>query len=73
MQIVPLGEGFMTGCFLGAPAGVCKESIQSRLSEFKIDAKYKEAWKAGLQLLGKPLSARLTSRADIQFLDVYFQ
>ena len=59
--------------FSGRPTVSNKDAIQTNLSEFKVEAQFQEAWATGLQLLGKPLSARLTSRANIQFLDIYFQ
>ena len=49
--------------------------MQAVLSEFSIGDgdEWAEAWEYGLQLLGRPLTARLTSYADSQFLDIYYQ
>ena len=62
VAMLPLSKSltlFINSCYLGTSTTACKESIQSKLSEFEVDAKYKDAWEVGLQLLGKPLTARL--------------
>ena len=50
-----------------------KEAVQTVMSEFPVDAKYAEIWEYGLELLGRPLTARLTSYPNSQYLDIYFQ
>ena len=50
-----------------------KEAVQTVIQDFAVDNKYAEIWEYGLQLLGKPLTARLTSYANAQYLDIYYQ
>ena len=57
---------------LGEPAAACREAIQTKISEFRIEARFEKTWQLVLEMLGKPISARLTSQADLQFLDIYY-
>ena len=58
---------------LGAHTPSAKEHIQTSTANFPIEEKYQDAWDYGLQLLGRPLTARLTSYSNCQYLDVYYQ
>ena len=49
------------------------QAVQTEIRDFVVDPIYKETWQAGLELLGKPLTARLTTFSQKQFLDVYYQ
>ena len=59
--------------FVGQHEATPKEHIQTTTSEFPVDPKYQSAWNYGLELLGRPLSARLTSYSNAQYLDIYYQ
>ena len=48
------------------------QAIQTTVVEFPVHVTQKDAWEAGNQLLGKPVTARLTSYSQMQFLDVYY-
>ena len=49
------------------------QAYQTEISHFAVDATIMPAWTTGLELLGRPLSARLTSFAKQHYLDIYFQ
>ena len=48
-------------------------AYQTEVSHFAIDAQFMPAWTVGLELLGRPMTARLTSFEKKQFLDLYYQ
>ena len=43
------------------------------MTEFLVGEEHTEAWDYGLQMLGRPLTARLTSYANAQYMDIYYQ
>ena len=49
------------------------QAYQTEISHFAVDATIMPAWTTGLELLGRPLSARLTSFAKKHYLDIYYQ
>ena len=49
------------------------QAVQTEIRDFIIDPTYEKTWQEGLELLGKPLTARLTTFAKKQFLDIYYQ
>ena len=47
------------------------QGIQTEATEFEVDDSCKEVWETGTAFLGTPKSARLTSFALNQYLDIY--
>ena len=62
-----------TICIVGTHIPSQKEHVQATTTDFPVEEKYQAAWDDGLELLGRPLSARLTSYANAQYLDIYYQ
>ena len=62
----------MNSYFLGEFNAGYPEAVQTEISHFTVDPAVMPLWESGLEWLGRPLSARLTSYAREQFLDVYY-
>ena len=49
------------------------QAVQSEIRCFDVPAKFVDAWNTGLETLGRPQVARLTTFEQMQYLDIYFQ
>ena len=49
------------------------QAFQTEVREFEVEAADKPAWDAGLEILGRPQMARLTTFAKRHYMDVYYQ
>ena len=49
------------------------QAFQTEVREFEVEEADKPAWNAGLELLGQPQMARLTTFVKGHYMDVYYQ
>ena len=84
MSRPPFKEGkmnFNRSCFLGKDnpdyrqamqTSWQSENLQTSLVEFPVRKSDTAVWNEGLELLGQPKSARITSYSQTHFMDLYY-